>query len=370
MNAATCLTFRNCALVPLLWFLHYLYSATMIASISLCDLVPTMQLARHFQVLPLLAACEQRATKLVSAQSLHILWSAATRMYEGLVINVCTDFIVANMRDILFHEHFSHYPAILCECIGGLLHDSQHVVKDEEEREELLRLFYSRTEQPTEVKAEEKQLVAVIHSSPSHSASIDEQDATLTQLIRKQKAQPLFDALTSLCSLYFTPPADAAGKSINKLESVDDIAASFGRPPPVKVCDEDDSDSDSDWDSEEEEDSNVTPPAASATSSLWSQHQNDLPTPTSLFDQLTSPRHRLHGKMESAAVFGPGASKLADGLPDLTIETASRPPRHPVARHTRDRSCPLRQDQYVALMAQHVQPPPVRARRPSAPAIF
>ena len=373
--AATSLMFRNCPLVPLLWLLHYLYTTTVVASISLVDLVPTMQLARHFQVLPLLAACEQRAVQLVDTRSLHVLWSTATRLYEGLLLNVCTDFIVANMRDILFCEDFTDWPAFLRECIGGLLHDSQHVVKDEEEREQLIRLFHVRQDRPQEVKAEEKELIAVIDSSSNHPAvtsGLD--DVTLTQLIRKQKAQPLFDALTSLCSLYFAPTTDAAGKpkkeADKKAESVGDIAASFGRPPSIQLYadDEDDTDSDSDWDSDED-DHTSTPPSASVASSLWAKQQNNLPTPPSLFG-ATSPRHRLTGKLESAAVLGYGVSKLSEGLPDLTIETASRPPRHPVARHTRDRSCPLRQEQYVSLMAQHVQQVAVRARRPSAPAIL
>ena len=370
MSAATSLTFGHCPLVPLLWLLHYLYSATVVASISLGDLVPTMQLARYFQVYPLLAACEQRASKLVSLHSLHLLWTAATRLYEGLVVNVCTDFIVAHMRDVLFCEHFSDLPSFLRECIGGLLHDSQQAVKDEDEREELIRLFQSRQQQPKDVKAEELQLIAAITSSPIHPSAVSvTSDSTLTQLVREQKAQPLFDALTSLCSLYFTPPAVQRGKTRReadrKADSVDDIAASFGRPPPVKLYaeDEDDSDSDSDWDSDDEEATNDSPPSAVAASSLWTK-QSELPTPPS----LTSPRYRLHEKMESAA--GCGASKLSEGLPDLTVETASRPPRHPATRHTRDRSCPLRQEQYMAAIAQHVQLLPVRARRPSAPAAF
>ncbi|MCJ1297092.1 hypothetical protein MMC34_008661, partial [Xylographa carneopallida] len=169
----------------------------------------------------------------------------------------------------------------------------------------------------------------------------------------------------------------AAGK---QTDSANNIAASFGRPPSLAVPADysSDSSSDSDWDSDDEEEEQGTrhkpaPPASAPSASSRVSRANSLLTPPSPLG-ATSPRYRLQGKLESAAAFDwTATSKLLDGLPELTIDTASRPPRHPAPRHTRDRSCPLRQEEYVSLMAQHVQLPPatgIRARRPSAPAIY
>ena len=347
--AATSLEFSGCAVVPLLWALHFAYSAAVVASIPVRDVVPTMHLARHLEMYALLASCEAHAQRLLSTAALLPLWSASWRLHEGLVLNAVTDFLVRSMRDVLVCSDFERFPPFLREVIGGLIHDSDHVAGDEEARAELIALFDARR-QPPRVTAVDQRAVEPTVVDASAAAQLCE-DATLTAMIRKQRAQPLFDALTSLCSLFFSP-IDAGKTESAKRDRVNDLALSFGQPHTDRSADGDsDSDSDSGYSSADSDDEAETSPASSwATAFTSAQTDHTLAPPIT----ATSMCDRMHAK----------ATELPSG--GLTIHTAAKPPRHP--RLNRDRSCPLRAETGGASNALITAP--ARQRRPSAPSIF
>ena len=346
--AAISLTFSHTPLIPLLHLLHTLYHPLSASSIPLPHLIPTMQLARQLEAYNVLSSCQAHTTTLLSPSTLLPLYTAACQAYEGLALNAITDYLTSHMRAVLQCAELEQFTPFLKEVIGGLVRDSEAVVREggEGERAELVRLFQAR------MQPKVADVLAV------EGVAAEGEDMTLTQLIRKQRAQPLFDALTSLCSLFFMDDRTGgghAGKGGKAAESLDDLALSFGAPPSVTVGDDD---SDSDWDSDEEDDV-VTPPGKALLSP-------PLPTPSAhLFSKPTSPRHRLQEKISSAFAFPPSASKAGE-LPDcsLTIQTAAKPPKHP--RTHRDRSCPLRR----ASEGPAVVPMPPRVRRPSAPSIY
>ena len=358
--AATSLTLTHTPLIPLLHLLHTLYHPPSALSIPPPEIIPTMRLARQLQAYGVLSACEAHTAHLLSPSTLLPLYTAACHAHEGLALNAITDFLIGHMREVLSCAEFDAFPPFLREVIGALVHDSEGVAKEEGSRAELIRLFHSRVRPRVEVaqvKVEEEEQGSVVKAVEGVAAKegvVD--DVTLTQLIRKQRAQPLFDALTSLCSLFFTPekqPSVHAGKAGQAAEAVDDLALSFGAPPTVKVGGDDD-DSDSDWSTDDEDDDGPSTcrPLTFPSSS----------PPSHLSTKPTSPRHRLHDKMGSAFTFPPTAKTGELHDCSLIIQTAAKPPKHPRL----NRSCPLRRNSEgpaVALI-------PPRVRRPSAPSIY
>ena len=210
--AATRLLLSGClSVASLLSLLRCLYSAQAVQELAVDGIVQTMAIARQLQAFSLLPACEAQAVRLLSVRSLLPLWSSARLLHEGLVLNCCTDFIVTRAEELLHSETLSRLPAFLLQLLHMLLLSSAHIARDEQHRQTLIALFRSR------LQPEQPRLQDGLSSSPCRAASlacpatqVEEEEATLTGMIRRQRAQPGFDALTSLCALFFSPTAAGA----------------------------------------------------------------------------------------------------------------------------------------------------------------